>query len=200
MPRTNTHDLYRGMLSPQDPEFAAKVGSLVGYEGPPPYHVDQSVAVHAPAVDGLYGLYADPRVMETSRQQATNRIGWTPQDGKVYGFGDNANQQVWAHEYRHRAGMTDEYTNRLYDAAFAGSEKQWNFAIDGILNILQQQGGDIPPTREQLLGDVYQALAMSFPDQGNWQIWMQKGPDKMLAPDRPKPINKQPVRSTKVKR
>jgi hypothetical protein len=198
MPQTKAHDLYRGMLSPEDPEFAAKVGSLVGYDGPPPYHVDPRVAKVGPNMNNLLGMYTDPNLPNAAYQKFEQDHGYKVEPGKVYGFGE-PNETIWSHEYRHRNGLDDEYTNRLYDAAFAGSEKQWNFAKAGFKNFLSQVYGHAVEDMD-VDSDLAFALEQAFPDKGNWRIWMNKKKGAMLSPDSPKAPPKRPVRSTKAKK
>lgn len=213
MPRTNAHDLYKGMLRPDAPEFAAKVRAVAGVEDRG--FVDPKDARLGPTIPGWYGLYTRPDESYTpeqnkewlGQQQRDLGINFPLEMDKVYGFGENANAQVWGHEFRHKAGINDEYTNRLLDAAMAGSEKQWNFAVDGYHDFMARnemdRGADgAPMSREQVVYSLIKALSTAFEgDSGPWVIWAKKyleNKDGMLSPDRPKPIQKKPIRSRKT--
>jgi hypothetical protein len=196
MPKTRAHDLYRGMLRPGDPEFAAKIRSNLAPEDR--QAVDPSRAVLAPTNNMKAGMYVRPGMSQTTAELYGNMYteGKPLQPDTVYGFGDDANQMIWSHEFRHRAGNVDEHTNRLKDAAMAGSEKQWNQAVQSYWEYLYMKVSDTI-THQEAEKALVDGLGAAYPDMGNWRTWASKDKKTMLSPEAPKPLPKKPVRSKK---
>ena len=98
--------------------------------------------LHSPDNRGVRGVYYPAELDEKYRDDMETQYYWQdprtqnlsatrfqPQLDHLYQFGPQPEPKTMAHEFRHRAGVGDEYTNRRYDAAYAQNEGEWFDAV-----------------------------------------------------------------------
>lgn len=100
------------------------------------YSANRKHFIKSPPLN-LRGFYAPPDVGgETidlpivDPAGAMHRERVVPVPDHVYAIGPKPSAQILAHEFRHRAGIGSEYTNRVYDAMYSQDKDDWQNAVD----------------------------------------------------------------------
>ena len=132
-----------------DPDFAAEVGARMGVFGRQGLRGGKALYLGYPETDNTIanykGFYAPPSYdvkgfADRSKPILSKSLNYEhskhPETGihadTVYAVSedDATNPDIWAHEFRHRAGITDERENRLWDAFTARTKDEWFRAVE----------------------------------------------------------------------
>jgi hypothetical protein len=154
MPKTASWG--RGPLSLDNPEFESRVRASVG--SPYADAVNSSSATQYPwNLAGLLGWYTKPSAsrFRGSEYDYLREAGIQPQPDHVYA-GKDTSSQTWSHEFRHRAGVWEEGSNRILDAYYAQSPAQWDDAVQMYLEFY-----DIP-TKSQAEKELVERLKKHY--------------------------------------
>lgn len=168
------------------PSLAMSIAERLGPGFQHGYRPDRKHFIQTPYdvnVQGLYALQQPEKPL--SYPYAENQAGetlsdvFTPKRDHLYEFGTKPSSQVLAHEYRHRAGVTDEMTNRLYDAMYARTPEDWQNAVHMWQDFLVADGNGPTSTEE-----AEQNLMMNLKKQKMEML----GKEYDSAPEGDKPV------------
>jgi hypothetical protein len=145
-------------------------GAIVQHMGPgfaPTYQPNAKHFVQTPYQGGLYGFTTDQKIDHVTDivpiarnlyNAGTQYMNVKPEAGHVYNFSPEPRADTFAHEYRHRAGIHDEYDNRVYDAMYSQTPEEWEKAVDWYLDKLTGDAPDHQMTRERAEADLLSIL------------------------------------------
>lgn len=124
------------LFTPEDPEFVAKVKGAIGPRFETAVDPSKANAVMDRIPPSLAGFYILPNASheEIRRQEQLKSMRGMLRPDNVYAFPFDQDKGTWSHEFRHRAGVYDETTNRMMDAYYADSPSLWATAKEAWLD------------------------------------------------------------------
>lgn len=177
----------RAATSPfYDAAMAQRISALLGPGFQSAYDPRRKRYVHTDFPITLLGRYTFPKVepdpiiypYTKDRGETISDILKTEPD-TVYNFGPKPTANVFAHEYRHRAGIHNEYTNRLYDALYADTPEDWSDAVESWQDWMQSQNSRDIVSKQDAEANLIERLQQQEKDlrRAEWDA----------APEREKP-------------
>ena len=132
-----------------DPTMAGEIVKRLGPGNLSAYNPRLKHFVWTPYDVNLQGMYVEPGPGENPKFELPvyvddrNQSHYRPvttQEDQIYNFGMKPDARVLAHEYRHRAGVKDEYPNRLADAMYSQTPEDWEESVRMFKDLRIQQG------------------------------------------------------------